>query len=424
MKQADMINQGTSRSQPCPVIIVGGGIVGGLTALLLAQGGVQVTLIDAAAMPDLHDFIQRNDARVLAINPASIQLLQHVGAWQKLIRHQPYSGMHVTNQNNSGELMFGRASDQPIMQRDWLGSMVEPQLLHVAIALCLAEHPLVETRYKAKITHLDGLTKGWRVRLSTGESWSTNLLIGADGANSMVRSSAQIEVDELDYHQSAITAALHTEQPHRHVARQIFLTTGPLALLPMASLTQDQAQNWQSLVWTLPTEQAIQYQRLDDQQLADKITQASYHALGHVLELKSRAQFPLKARHARRYIGQHVALVGDAAHVIHPLAGQGVNLGCLDAAILADNLLTDLQRGVWAHQQTLLRYEMQRRPHNRLMMHSMSALGWINQQQFAPLVQVRGSTLGWVADQTRVLDFFQRQASGLSHLAKTRYRMP
>ena len=143
--------------------------------------------------------------------------------------------------------------------------------------------------------------------------------------------------------------------------------------------------------------------------------------LGEVLEATPRATFPLKARAAQQYVKAGLALIGDAAHVIHPLAGQGVNIGCLDAAVLCDVLLHDLARGVWAHEQTLKRYEHRRKGQNDAMMHSMSAIGWMETTQFFPVVWARNFGLKQVEKLPVLKDAFMAQANGLGLLKETRY---
>ena len=351
-------------SQVLDVVIVGGGLVGGLTALLLAQGGVQATVLDAAPILDEGKVLAVANPRVLALSQATIHLLKTVKVWELLARQMPYSGMQVWNKNGYGEIHFGDVAEKT---------------------------PSIEQA------------------------------LGADGANSFVREQAFIDLDVLDYHQAGVTCAIRTVQPHQHVARQIFLETGPLAFLPMASLKPEQDGYWQSIVWTLPDDYAEEYTALDDQAFLQLLTRESQHMLGEVLEATPRAMFPLKARAAQQYVTSGLALIGDAAHVIHPLAGQGVNIGCLDAAVLSDALLHDLSRGVWAHEQTLQRYEHRRKGQNDAMMHSMSAIGWLETTEFFPIIWARNFGLKQVEQQPVLKDAFMMQANGLQALKNTRY---
>ena len=402
------------------VVIVGGGLVGGLTALLLAQGGVQATVLDVAPVLDQEQVLSQPNPRVLALSQATIQLLQTSGAWQKIQRFMPYSGMQVWNTDGYGEINFGQSSlDTPALEQS-LGAMVEPSILNLAIQQRMFE-VVKDYRTQVRVVAVEQIPQGWRLKLADGSQMDTRLLIGADGAQSFIRHQAMIDLDVLDYQQAGLSCAIRSAKPHQHVARQIFLPTGPLAYLPMASLQSEQQGYWQSIVWTLPDDYAEEYVKLDDAAFCQLLSRESQHMLGEVLEASPRAQFPLKARAAQHYVKAGLALVGDAAHVIHPLAGQGVNIGCLDAAVLCDVLLHDLGRGVWAHEQTLKRYEHRRKGQNDAMMHSMSGIGWIERQSFFPLIWARNIGLKQVEQQALLKDAFMARANGLSALADTRY---
>ena len=407
-------------SELLDVVIVGGGLVGGLTALLLAQGGVQATVLDAAPVLDQDKTLAVMNPRVLALSQATIHLLKTVDVWDDLARQMPYAGMQVWNKNGYGEINFGHASEQQPQSDQALGSMVEPSVLNVAIQQKMLQQ-LKDYRTQVKVIRIEQIPQGWSIQLADGTTLKTKLLIGADGANSFVREQAYIDLDVLDYKQAAISCAIKTTQPNQYVARQIFLPTGPLAYLPMASLDAQENGYWQSIVWTLPDDYADEYSALNDQDFMRLLTQESLQMLGKVVAVRSRAQFPLKARAAQRYIKSGLALIGDAAHVIHPLAGQGVNIGCLDAAVLCDVLLHDLKRGVWANEQTLLRYEHQRKGQNDAMMHSMSAIGWLESSELFPFVWARNFGLKQVEQFDWFKDRFMRQANGLGALQHTRY---
>lgn len=407
-------------SQVLDVVIVGGGLVGGLTALLLAQGGVQATVLDAAPILDESKVLAVANPRVLALSQATIHLLKTVQVWDLLARQMPYSGMQVWNKNGYGDINFGHASEKTPSIEQALGSMVEPSILNLAIQQRMLSQ-VKDYRTQVKVTRVERGVGVWHIHLADGTKLQTKLVIGADGANSFVREQAFIDLDVLDYRQAGITCAIRTAQPHKHVARQIFLETGPLAFLPMASLNPEQDGYWQSIVWTLPDDYAEEYTGLDDHAFLQLLTRESQHMLGEVLEVTPRAMFPLKARAAQQYMTSGLALIGDAAHVIHPLAGQGVNIGCLDAAILCDALLHDFSRGVWAHDQTLQRYEHSRKGQNDAMMHSMSAIGWLETTTLFPVIWARNVGLKQVEQQPVLKDAFMLQANGLQVLKNTRY---
>ncbi len=406
--------------QVLDAVIVGGGLVGGLTALLLAQGGIQVTVLDAAPILNQDKTLGMANPRVLALSQATIHLLKTVGVWDKLARQQPYTGMQVWNKNGYGEINFGHASNKSPKVENALGSMVEPSILNLAIQQKMLDD-VQDYRTQVKVTRVERGVDVWMIHLADGTQLKTKLLIGADGANSFVREQAFIDTDVLDYKQAGISCAIKTTQPNAHVARQIFLETGPLAYLPMASLKAEEDGYWQSIVWTLPDDYADEYAALSDAEFTQLLTRESHHMLGEVLEATPRAKFPLKARAAQNYVQEGLALIGDAAHVIHPLAGQGVNIGCLDAAVLCDVLLHDKARGVWAHEQTLKRYEHQRKGQNDAMMHSMSAIDWMETTQLFPVVWARNFGLKQVEQLPMLKDAFMAQANGLGLLKTTRY---
>ncbi|MBJ9952984.1 MULTISPECIES: FAD-dependent monooxygenase [unclassified Acinetobacter] len=402
------------------VVIIGGGLVGGLTALLLAQGGVQATVLDAAPILDEQKVLAQANPRVLALSQATIHLLKTVNVWDNIARKMPYTGMQVWNKNGYGEINFGQQSLNFPTDEHSLGSMVEPSLLNLAIQQKMLEQ-LHDYRTQVKVVRVEQSVGGWMIHLADGSQLKTKLVIGADGANSFVREQAFIDYDILDYQQAGLTCAIRTVQPHRYVARQIFHPTGPLAFLPMASLNPEQAEHWISIVWTLPDDYADEYARLNDSAFCQLLTRESHHMLGEIIEATPRAKFPLKARAAQRYVKDGLALIGDAAHVIHPLAGQGVNIGCLDAAVLCDVLLKDKKRGVWAQEQTLKRYEHKRKGQNDAMMHSMSMLGFLETAEMFPVVWARNFGLKQVENTAFFKDQFLAKANGLETLKSTQY---
>lgn len=404
------------------VVIIGGGLVGGLTALLLAEGGVQATVLDAAPILDAEKTLSTANPRVLALSQATIHLLKTVQVWEKLARQMPYTGMQVWNKNGYGEINFGQASNQFPSEQNCLGSMVEPSVLNLAIQQMMLEK-VKDYRTEVRVTRVEQGVGCWIIQLADGTTLKTKLVIGADGANSFVREQAFIDLDILDYKQAGLTCAIRTTAPHQYVARQIFHPTGPLAFLPMASLKPEQAEHWVSIVWTLPDDYADEYASLNDQEFCQLLTRESHYMLGEVLESTPRAKFPLKARAAQRYVKNGLALIGDAAHVIHPLAGQGVNIGCLDAAVLCDVLLKGRERGVWAHEQTLKRYEHQRKGQNDAMMHGMSAIGFLESAELFPLVWARNFGLKQVENIPALKERFMAQANGLANLSHTRYAL-
>ena len=411
-------------------LIIGGGIVGATLALKLAQNKHPVTLIDASPHCSLEDWSKKlatRDARVYALSLASIELLKEVGAWQKIAasgRKADYNQMQVWQLNGIGELLF---ADEDSRDSNMLGSMVEPFVIEHALWQRLNEVDVKEylTVIKGqKVVHLDwlGATQGYCITLDNGESVTANLLIGADGRGSFVRQQAGIGLATLDYKQTAICCAIQTKKPHNATARQAMLPTGTLALLPLADITDDDKacpQHWQSIVWTLPRNQALDYLSETPRSIADKLAAACSYELGDIEQIESIASFPLSAQHAKTYVSDNLALIGDAAHGVHPLAGQGLNLGMLDVKALSQQLEKDFTRSggkTWGTNQTLRSYERSRRPHNSLMMHSFSALNWLFAGEFAqlrPIQQIRNTGMYRVSKIKPLMRLFAKQASGV-----------
>ncbi|MCG3859964.1 FAD-dependent oxidoreductase [Psychrobacter sp. Ps2] len=421
-------------------LIIGSGIVGATLALKLAQAKMSVTLIDARPERDesaWQHVLSKRDARVYALSMASINLLKDIGAWQHIAvskRKADYSQMQVWQLNGMGELLFGESEDSSAEDNSnknheytVLGSMVEPAVIEHALWQRLHEDDVSDYLTLIaghKVVNMDwlGAQQGYRVTLDNGEAIDACLLVGADGRGSFVRQQAGIGVDTLDYKQTAICCAIQTEKPHQATARQAMLPTGTLALLPLADITDvDKAspQHWQSIVWTLPRNQALALIEEEDRFIADKLAAASNYELGAINQIESIASFPLAAQQAKSYVADNLVLIGDAAHGVHPLAGQGLNLGMLDVQVLCEQLTHDFTRSggtLWGSNQTLRHYERSRRPHNSLMMHSFSALNWLfagSLAQMRPVQQIRNEGMYRVSKIKPLMRLFAKQASGV-----------
>lgn len=419
-------------------LIIGGGIVGASLALKLAQANMPVTLVDASperTMADWDNKLQQRDARVYALSLASIKLLEDIGAWQKIVasgRKADYTQMQVWQRDGIGELLFGenglgdndgKGNSMP----ELLGSMVEPAVIEYALWQGLQDASVrnyLTVIAGKKVVQMDwqGAQQGYRITLDDKTVIDAKLLVGADGRGSFVRQQAGIGLDTLDYRQTAICCAIQTEKPHKETARQAMLPTGTLALLPLADITDDdkaRPQHWQSIVWTLPRNQALEYLTESPRSLADKLAAACSYELGAIRQIESIASFPLTAQQANSYIADNLVLIGDAAHGVHPLAGQGLNLGMLDVQVLSEQLLHDFTRSsatLWGANQTLRMYERLRRPHNSLMMHSFSALNWLfagELAQLRPIQQIRNEGMYRVSKIKPLMRFFTKKASGV-----------
>lgn len=313
--------------QHVDIAIVGGGIVGLTLACALKNSELQVAIIDKA------DCIQalgkKPSARVSAINQANISALQALNVWSHLQQDRAcaYTEMHVWDKDSFGDIHF--SCDE--MGSDALGVIVENQALVNALATAVSKQDNV-SMLTAGIERVLAGPNQTMLMLDNNDALSCRLLVGADGANSYVRKQAGFPITFKDYEHTAIVANIRTKQPHNNVARQAFTPTGPLALLPMAD------PHVCSIVWSQQPEAAASLSSLDDSAFCNALSAASNCVLGTFTLETQRTSFPLTMRYAREWAKDGVVLVGDAAHTIHPLAGQGANLGMQDALVLATSL--------------------------------------------------------------------------------------
>jgi 2-octaprenylphenol hydroxylase len=314
-------------TQTYDVAIVGGGMVGLATAIGLANADLNVVVIDAGTIQAVSG---EPKLRVSAINKASQQLLENLGAWQYLddSRIRPYQKMSVWDKDGLGKIDFDAHSIGAVH----LGSIIENDSIRYALAKRASDI--------SNISHLEGQRleriafgerEAW-LTLANGDNISAAVVVAADGANSWVRQQCSIPLTFWDYGHHAIVATVRTELPHDATARQAFLPAGPLAMLPLYD------DHLCSIVWSVSPEQAEQLLALDEVEFSKSLTAALDGRLGMCQVISERQSFPLRMRYARHFARHRLVLAGDAAHTIHPLAGQGVNLGFLDAASIIDTL--------------------------------------------------------------------------------------
>ena len=313
--------------QHVDIAIVGGGIVGLTLAAALKNSELSIAVIDKAAC--YQPLSEKPTARVSAINQANIKALKQFDVWNYLQqdRANPYTDMHVWDKDSFGDIHFSCGE----MGSDALGIIVENQ----ALVNALAEAGEAQSNVQLVTAGIERVLAGpnqTMLMLDNDEVLSCRLLVGADGANSFVRKQAGLPITFKDYEHTAIVANIKTDEPHNNVARQAFTPTGPLALLPMV------APNVCSIVWSQTPEQAASLIALDDEAFCNALTAASNSKLGMTMLETKRSAFPLTMRYARQWAKDGVVLIGDAAHTIHPLAGQGANLGMQDALVLAETL--------------------------------------------------------------------------------------
>lgn len=387
------------------IVIVGAGMVGSLLAAALKETGLDIVMLDAARVsPPAAD--DPYEPRVSAISRASEHMFRHVGAWDRVtaVRYSPYTRMEVREEEGGAELTFNAAD----IGESHLGCLVENRLMQSALTAAALDGARVRLLAPARLTGLDRRPGHWQLTLDNGDVLQARLVVGADGAQSAVRRLAPLSMTEWDYGQKAIVCTVRTEKPHDRTARQIFLKTGPLALLPLPD------PHLCSIVWSAGHARADSLLAMDDAAFLTALAAAFGPALGAIEWADRRYAFPLVARHAERYTLPGLALIGDAAHNIHPLAGQGVNLGFLDAAVLAEEILRGLARGLPpGHESVLSRYARRRRGHNALIMHSMTGLERVYAAHWPWLIQLRNDGVGFVNRFLPLKAFFERQALGL-----------
>ncbi len=367
------------------LIIVGAGMVGSTLALALQDSGLNILLIDGSPL-SVAPFNREQgfEPRVSALSIASQRILERVNAWPSILKRRtsPYRDMHVWDGSGTGKIHFSASS----VHADTLGHIVENRIVQDALLEQLHESEIGLLAH-SKVEQLRRSGDGWLVQLEDGSELRSPLLIAADGANSAV------------------------EKPHQYTAWQRFTDDGPLALLP---LQHNDGKNWCSIVWSVPAEQAEQIMALDDNDFCIALGQACEQRLGNIEHADPRYSIALRQRHAKRYVEPGLALIGDAAHTIHPLAGQGVNLGFLDAAVLAEVLLSALKRGEnIASERVLSRFERRRMPHNLAMMAAMEGFQHLFQADALPLRWLRNSGLNVVNNLSEAKALFIRQALGL-----------
>lgn len=388
------------------IIIVGAGMVGATLACGLAEEAEQlsIALIDANE-PRLDWEHDSYDMRVSAITRASQKLFKDVGAWEYIVaqRISPYQDMFVWDAAGKGELHFDSAD----MGESDLGHIIENRVIVKALHQRIKEHPQIELLCPVKLEKIEFNQEQNIVTLENKTELSANLVVAADGSRSWVRQQADIAVKGWDFDQAALVTTVKTEQYHQDTAWQRFLPSGPLAFLPLT-------EGYSSIVWSTSPEEAKRLTEISEEEFAGEIEQAFASKLGKITSVAARAVFPLRLFETLNYVKPRLALVGDAAHTIHPLAGQGVNLGLADVASLMDVIVEALNdKKDIGDLKVLRRYERWRRSENRAMIIAMDGLKRLFGSELSAVKELRSLGLDITNKITPLKNIIMQQAMGI-----------
>ena len=397
------IRSSASRSPDTELLIVGGGVVGGSMALLAASNGIECILVERNRVTATKAPAQ--DARVLALTPASRKILSVVRAWQQLAEEPGlFKRMHVWDENGNGNLYFdsadiGQATLAYTVRQNVLVSALESVREGLSgVTVCAGAEPV----------SLSDDRRAIRVKLSDGRELSAKLLIAADGTGSKIRQLAGMDYAVRHYRQTAVASIVRTVVGHGQIARQRFLTDGPLAFLPLADPHRC------GVVWSTTPAQAAELLAMDKAAFQQALADAFGHTLGAIPDIGVRQSFPLQRAQARRYCSNRIALVGDAAHCVHPLAGLGANLGLLDVASLFQVISEAGMRGRDPGSTAVLRkYERWRKGENFMVMMALESLKYLFENQTLPVPPLRNAGMGLYNSFQALKNFTMRRATGL-----------
>lgn len=389
------------------VAIVGGSTVGATLAGILGRYGMRVAVLERA--PPMSAFTQAGsyDLRVFAITRAAERIFRGIGAWRHIEAQRLgyMRKMRVWDANGNGIIHFDSAE----IAEPTLGYIIESRVIQCALEEALKELPNVTWYRPASLQSIEQQAEQVVLQLEDDRRLSTKLVVGADGGRSRVRDLAGIEAEYRAYQQTALVAMVRSEKPHQDTAWQRFLSTGPLAFLPL-----DQPELC-SIVWSATTEHADSLSTLTDDNFRDALAEAFAGTLGDIISIGPRQAFPLLRGHAEQYVQPRLALIGDAIHQIHPLAGQGANLGILDAACLGEVLIEARQANRDHGKLSVLRrYERWRKGENLAMLTAMDGFKHLFGNQLPPLPWLRNTGLNITNALPPVKRLIMRRAMGLA----------
>ncbi|MBV8651340.1 MAG: UbiH/UbiF/VisC/COQ6 family ubiquinone biosynthesis hydroxylase [Alphaproteobacteria bacterium] len=384
------------------LIVSGGGLVGLTLAIAAAAAGLEVTVVDREAPP--RAVAEAFDGRSSAIAFGSQRVLAGIGLWDKIAPEaEPIREIRVAD----GESPLFLHYDHAELGDDPLGYIVENRVIRRALFARVAELPNLRHLAPATVVAAERGAAGVKVELEDGRSLRGALLVGAEGRLSPLRRAAGIRTIEWSYPQIGIVCTVHHERPHLGIAVEHFLPAGPFAILPM---TGDRS----SIVWTERAAIAPRMMALSDEGFLAELSKRFGDFLGTLRVVGPRWSYPLALMHAQSYVGQRLALIGDAAHVIHPIAGQGLNLGLRDVAALAELIVDTRRLGLdIGNAETLKRYERWRRFDTTTLAVVTDGLNRLFSNQLAPLALVRDVGLSIVNRLPPAKRFLMRHAMGL-----------
>ena len=390
------------------IAIVGAGIVGLSIANLLKDLPLSIVLIEAHAIPDWND--EEYTMRVSAISKASEETLDSFGAWNSIRekRSSPYTDMHIWETTYDGQDAIHFSASQSALPD--LGHIIENDLIRSELKAVLSETSKAKVHWclPDKLETIEQTEKTCQVRLKSGQKLETKLLIGADGASSVTRRKLGLASMSRSYEQMGLVAQLELDMPHQKTAYQRFVGNDILAFLPLTT------KNKVSMVWSVSKSKAERILSQNSEHIETELSDLMQNQFGTVKLLTNIQSFPLQILHSRQYVSNRVVLCGDAAHAIHPLAGQGVNLGLLDAKVLSDVLHAAWKDNYDLGDLSVLRkYERERKAGNVRMMSALDGLFSLFQSQESVLQSMRRFGMGMVNRVTPIKNELMQHALGL-----------
>jgi 2-octaprenyl-6-methoxyphenol hydroxylase len=388
------------------VAVVGGGIAGTTFAAILGGAGLKVALVERQAPSALQS--SAHDGRTTAITYGSRKMLEAAGLWAELVQHAcPIDDIRVADNSSPLFLHF----DSREVGDDPLGSIVENRLIRIALYKRISELKTITQIAPATVSALDTGGAMARLTLADGREIAADLVVGADGRDSFIRGAAGIGTVGWAYDQHAIVTVMGHELDHENVAVENFMPAGPFAILPMTDAPDGTHRS--SIVWTDHVDAVPLYAKLDKDGFDAELQKRAGAWLGRVWDIGPRFTYPLSLKHAKRYIAPRVALIADAAHVIHPIAGQGLNLGMRDIGLLTEMLVDQRRLGLDLGDPMLLRrYEHKRRMDNLTFSAATDVLDRLFSNDIPPIRAARRIGLGAVNRVPPLRRFFMRRAMG------------